>query len=91
MSTGPAVTLRFDASRCDGYGMCSLLFPEHIAMDRWGFAQVDPALVHDPVAIRRARRAVQCCPKGALSLHTEGRPVGQGYAVDETSTAGTMR
>jgi ferredoxin len=78
--TEHAVTMRFDASRCDGYGMCSLLFPDHIALDRWGFAQVDPAVIRDAAAIRRARRAVRSCPKGALSLDSDQPPARQRYA-----------
>lgn len=58
----------FDASRCDGYGMCTIVFPERISLDRWGFAQVDPEPVSGPSSMARARRAVECCPRRALSL-----------------------
>jgi ferredoxin len=80
ITTEPTVTMRFDASRCDGYGMCSLLFPDHIALDRWGFAQVNPAVIRDAAAIRRAKRAVRSCPRGALSLDSESPPARQRYA-----------
>jgi ferredoxin len=70
------VKILFDASRCDGYGMCSLVLPEHISLDRWGFAEVAPSPIRGTASIRRARRAVRCCPKQALSLQAESIPLG---------------
>lgn len=64
---GPA-RLAFDASRCDGYGMCTLVCPELITLDRWGFADASRQPITDPVLYRKASRAVRCCPKGALTL-----------------------
>lgn len=60
--------LNFDASRCDGFGMCSVVFPEGITLDAWGYARVEPDPITDRPALRRAIRAVRCCPGGALSL-----------------------
>jgi ferredoxin len=60
--------LTFDASRCDGYGMCTLIFPERISLDPWGFAHVDPDPVEDRATRSRAHRAVRCCPRAALTL-----------------------
>ncbi len=60
--------LVFDASRCDGYGMCSLICPERISLDTWGFAHVDDEPVSDRSGRRRALRAARCCPRGALGL-----------------------
>lgn len=62
------LSLTFDASRCDGYGMCAVVFPERISLDNWGYADVDPAPLTDPAAVRRAERAVRCCPRRALGL-----------------------
>ncbi len=69
--TGPQ-RLAFDASRCDGHGMCSLVLPERISLDRWGFAVADPAPFDDARTARRARAAVRCCPVGALRIVTAG-------------------
>jgi hypothetical protein len=59
--------------------MCSLLFPDRIAVDRWGFALVDPAVIRGAAAIRQARRAVRSCPTGALALDSERPPAQQRY------------
>lgn len=58
----------FDASRCDGFGMCAVVCPELITLDRWGYADASPKPIADPVLRRKAARAARCCPKGALSL-----------------------
>lgn len=60
--------LGFDASRCDGYGMCTVVCPELITLDRWGFADVSRDPIADPVLRRKAARAVRCCPTGALTF-----------------------
>ena len=60
--------LTFDASRCDGYGMCTLIFPERISLDPWGFAHVGPEPIEDRASWSRAQRAVGCCPRSALTL-----------------------
>ncbi|HET6873954.1 MAG TPA: ferredoxin [Acidimicrobiales bacterium] len=67
-SSGVELSLTFDASRCDGYGMCAVVFPERISLDNWGYADVDPAPLTDPAGLRRAERAVRCCPRRALGL-----------------------
>ena len=60
--------LTFDAGRCDGMGMCAVVFPEGISLDRWGFAQVDAGEILDPKLQRKARRAAGCCPRGAIAV-----------------------
>ena len=62
------VRIVFDASRCDGFGMCAVVCPELITLDRWGFADVSRRPISDPALRRKAARAVRCCPKGALTL-----------------------
>lgn len=68
--TGPGgqVRLAFDASRCDGYGMCAVICPELITLDRWGFADASRQPIADQDLQKKAARAVRCCPKGALTL-----------------------
>ena len=60
--------LRLDAASCTGHGICVLRCPERVALDEWGFPDVDP----EPLTTRserlRARLAVAACPEGALSL-----------------------
>jgi len=64
---GP-VRLVLDASRCDRHGMCSVVCPERISLDPWGFAVVDPALITRRSTLRKASRAARCCPERALSV-----------------------
>jgi ferredoxin len=63
-----ALRLIFDASRCDGHGMCTLQCPERISLDVWGFGVADLEPITDPTTARRARNAVRCCPSRALCL-----------------------
>ncbi|HEX4789364.1 MAG TPA: ferredoxin [Actinospica sp.] len=56
-----------DRIGCTGHGLCAELFPEHIALDEWGYP------VQSPEPVRRdhlahARRAVAACPALALRL-----------------------
>ena len=62
--------LTFDAARCDGWGMCSVVFPEGISLDPWGYANVSSEPIADH-GLNRARRAVACCPRGAIALEGE--------------------
>jgi ferredoxin len=56
-----------DPIACVGHGLCADLVPERITLDDWGYPIVDPRPV--PAALEdHARRAVQTCPKLALSL-----------------------
>jgi len=64
--------LSFDAARCDGWGMCTLVYPEGVSLDKWGFAQVDSEPVVDPKLQRKARRAAACCPRGAITVLPDG-------------------
>lgn len=67
--------LELDAARCDGHGICLLRFPERIALDEWGFAEVQREPIRDRATLRRARRVVDACPEGALRL-VQSAPVG---------------
>jgi ferredoxin len=59
--------LRVDPIACTGHGLCAELLPERITLDDWGYPIVDPRPVPDALE-EHARRAVQTCPKLALSL-----------------------
>jgi ferredoxin len=59
--------LRVDWSACDGHGLCSILAPEVISLDPWGF----PVVADLPLSIQAARHvaeAVDACPLLALKL-----------------------
>lgn len=66
--------LHIDWVRCDGRGLCVEIVPELLTEDDWGFplsvsrelAPVVPAGV-----AAHARRAVNECPRLALSLRTD--------------------
>lgn len=61
------VVVHVDLTRCAGHGICTLLLPERLDLDNWGFA-VEDRSVHDAVDERRARRAVRACPRQALQI-----------------------
>lgn len=68
MTTRLTITM----SRCQGYGMCSLIAPRLIRLDRWGFPIIESLSLEDPANLLAAMRAVSACPAQALSLrHTE--------------------
>jgi ferredoxin len=56
-----------DRIACTGHGLCAELFPEHFALDEWGY----PIQSREPVRrdhLAHARRAVAACPALALRL-----------------------
>ena len=56
-----------DRIACTGHGLCAELFPEHFALDEWGY----PIQAREPVRredLAHARRAVAACPALALRL-----------------------
>jgi ferredoxin len=59
------LSLRIDATKCRGIGMCAYLVPSLIDVDDWGY----PVLPRQPLGgaeVRRARAAVAACPRLAL-------------------------
>ena len=63
--SGQLVTV--DRIRCDGFGTCAQLLPERIHLDEWGYPIIDPTPVHR-TELQHAKRAVNACPRLALSL-----------------------
>jgi len=64
--------LRVNWIACEAHGLCAELFPEHIALDDWGY----PVIADRPVApelLDHARRAIDACPTLALRLERVGR------------------
>ena len=57
-----------DLTRCRGHGICVLLAPERVDLDRWGFPIVDEAGLDEKPLLRRAIRAAAACPRRALSV-----------------------
>ena len=62
------IRLVLDGSKCDGHGICALVLPERISLDKWGYADVDSTSWEDLRDIARARRVVRACPAKALTL-----------------------
>jgi ferredoxin len=58
-----------DRIACGGFGTCAQLLPERITLDEWGYPILDPTPVHGEEH-RHAKRAVNACPRLALSLTT---------------------
>lgn len=56
-----------DPIACDGTGVCAELFPERVRLDDWGYPIIDPTPFDDGL-LPHARRAVQNCPRLALTL-----------------------
>ena len=69
MTDAHAEVLSVDMVRCAGHGICSLLVPQRVSLDEWGFAHVDPTPVSDGRTLRHATRAVRACPRRALMLN----------------------
>ena len=66
-----------DRIACTGHGLCAELFPEHFALDEWGY----PIQAPEPVRredLAHARRAVAACP--ALALRLEAAPAREAHA-----------
>jgi ferredoxin len=66
-------TLRVDWIRCEGYGLCGDLAPDLIALDDWRYPVILEPVVRGGL-LNDAQRAVDCCPRRALSLVTEDHP-----------------
>ena len=64
----PGIRIVVDGSRCDGHGICALVLPERISLDRWGYASLDGEPITDRTTLARAKRAVHACPALALSV-----------------------
>lgn len=61
--------LRIDPVACDGIGLCALLAPDVIDLDRWGFPVVERRDL-TPGEVPAARGAVRACPRRALWLES---------------------
>jgi ferredoxin len=59
--------LLLDPTRCDGHGVCHELFPERVALDRWGYPVIVDADIPSSL-VAHARVAVEECPRMALHL-----------------------
>ncbi len=55
-------------AQCRGHGICSLIAPKFIALDRWGYPIVDPLPMEGRASILAAERAVAACPRRALFI-----------------------
>ncbi len=62
-------TLHVDWICCDAHGVCAELFPEWITLDDWGYPIVRAEDI-PPDLLDHTRRAVNACPKVAISLRT---------------------
>ena len=56
--------LTVDAALCDGVGICALVAPDLVTLDRWGFPVIDAAA--DTSVVRQAKRAAKACPHRAM-------------------------
>lgn len=56
---------RVDPTRCQGYGICVEVAPDHFETDDWGFVQARPVEV-DADSTEVMHRAVAQCPIRAI-------------------------
>ena len=66
--------LHLNPIRCDAYGMCAELLPELIELDDWGYPIIEGRAL-TPELAKRARQAVNLCPRLALSVEQRGEQV----------------
>jgi ferredoxin len=59
--------IKVDMIACDGHGLCAELLPELVGLDEWGYPIVSATPV-PPELRRNAKRAINLCPKLALTL-----------------------
>jgi ferredoxin len=62
-----------DRIACDGFGTCAQLLPERIILDEWGYPIIDAKPVHGTER-QHAKRAVNACPRLALTLQKVHEP-----------------
>ena len=65
------VRIRVDPTRCRGHGICALLFPDGIELDRWGYGRALPDEPTGRRAVAAARRAAHACPNRAITFGVE--------------------
>ncbi len=65
------VVVHVDPTRCRGHGICALMFPEGLELDRWGYGRPLDELHEGRRRLAQARRAERACPNGAISFTVE--------------------
>ncbi len=65
------VVVRVDPTRCRGHGICALMFPEGLELDRWGYGRPLDEELEGRRRLAQARRAARACPNGAVSFTVE--------------------
>ncbi len=63
----PHYALVVNPIACDGSGVCAELLPEHIRLDPWGYPIIQGGEIA-PHSLDHAQRAVDSCPRLALTL-----------------------
>lgn len=65
------VVVHVDPTRCRGHGICALMFPEGLELDRWGYGRPLDEAHEGRRRLAQARRAERACPNGAISFTVE--------------------
>ena len=60
--------LTVDAALCDGVGICALVAPDLVTLDRWGFPVIGTG--EDASLVRQAKAAAKACPHRAMRAAT---------------------
>lgn len=69
------VVVRIDPTRCRGHGICALVFPQGLELDRWGYGRPLGDELEGRRRVAQARRAARACPNDAVSFSVEERDV----------------
>ena len=65
------VIVNVDPTRCRGHGICALMFPDGIELDRWGYGRALPDEPTGRRAVAAATRAARACPNDAITFRVE--------------------
>ncbi len=65
------VVVRVDPTCCRGHGICALMFPDGVELDRWGYGRPLDVVPGGRRSLAQARRAQRACPNGAISFTVE--------------------
>lgn len=62
-----ALSIVIDPIKCDAFGYCAELLPDHVSLDEWGYPIVRGERLPDAL-VDRAREAARQCPRRAVVL-----------------------
>ena len=83
------IVVRLDPTRCRGHGICALMFPDGVELDRWGYGRVLDDVPGGRRSLVQARRAQRACPNEAISFTVEESDAGSHLPGTQATTPST--